>query len=54
MGFYGRSFELENPECAEPKCPFSGPARAGECTGEGGILGYFGMVPIDIFPTGMS
>ncbi|KAK2764375.1 hypothetical protein FQN54_009069 [Arachnomyces sp. PD_36] len=40
-GFYGRSFELEDPECSKPGCAFSGPAKAGRCTGEGGILGYF-------------
>jgi GH18 family chitinase len=42
-GFYGRSFELADSGCSKPGCAFSGPAKAGECTGEGGILGYFGM-----------
>ncbi|KAL2859873.1 uncharacterized protein BJX67DRAFT_338240 [Aspergillus lucknowensis] len=40
-GFYGRSFQLSDKDCAEPGCSFKGAARAGECTGEGGILGYF-------------
>ncbi|KAJ5551531.1 hypothetical protein N7461_006229, partial [Penicillium sp. DV-2018c] len=40
-GFYGRSFKLSDKKCTEPGCPFKGHARAGECTGEGGILGYF-------------
>lgn len=40
-GFYGRSFTLSDPSCAEPGCSFGGLSNAGPCTGEGGILGYF-------------
>ena len=40
-GFYGRSFELSNAGCSTPGCSFSGAARKGKCTGEGGILGFF-------------
>ena len=29
LGFYGRSFELSDPSCNTPGCPFSGPAPAG-------------------------
>jgi GH18 family chitinase len=29
LGFYGRSFELSNPACSTPGCPFSGPAPSG-------------------------
>lgn len=41
-GFYGRSFQLSDPSCNKPGCKFDGAARKGECTNEGGILGYFG------------
>ncbi|KAL1614362.1 hypothetical protein SLS54_009789 [Diplodia seriata] len=41
VGFYGRSFELKDAGCAEPGCAFGGLSKAGPCTGEGGILGYF-------------
>lgn len=29
LGFYGRSFQLSDPTCTTPGCPFSGPAPAG-------------------------
>lgn len=41
-GFYGRSFRLSDSTCSSPGCRFKGSARKGDCTGEGGILGYFG------------
>lgn len=41
VGFYGRSFELKDPECTTPGCPFGELAKPGACTNEGGILGYF-------------
>ncbi|PKY09339.1 hypothetical protein P168DRAFT_324321 [Aspergillus campestris IBT 28561] len=40
-GFYGRSFQLNDTSCTTPGCPFNGAAEKGECTGEGGILGWF-------------
>jgi chitinase len=39
-GFYGRSFRLENPQCWEPGCDFSGPGEKGECTNTEGFLSY--------------
>ena len=38
LGFYGRSFTLRDPSCKLPGCPFTGGAKAGECSGEAGIL----------------
>ncbi|KAI8933458.1 hypothetical protein NX059_010072 [Plenodomus lindquistii] len=38
LGFYGRSFTLKDPSCNKPVCPFASGAKAGECTGEAGIL----------------
>ncbi|VBB73365.1 Putative Glycoside Hydrolase Family 18 [Podospora comata] len=40
-GFYGRSFQLENPRCSTPGCPFSGGAKQGPCSKEAGILMYY-------------
>ncbi|CCM00583.1 uncharacterized protein FIBRA_02619 [Fibroporia radiculosa] len=40
LGFYGRSFQLSDPSCTTPGCPFSGPAPAGPCTASAGILSY--------------
>ncbi|RYP81113.1 hypothetical protein DL770_005976 [Monosporascus sp. CRB-9-2] len=40
-GFYGRSFELADPSCTTPGCPFSGGARAGPCSDTSGILMYY-------------
>ncbi|KAF2460036.1 hypothetical protein BDY21DRAFT_361899 [Lineolata rhizophorae] len=45
-GFYGRSFELQDPSCSTPGCPFGGLSHKGPCTGEGGILGYFEIMDI--------
>jgi hypothetical protein len=38
LGFYGRAFTLQDPNCSKPGCPFSGGAKKGRCTGESGIL----------------
>lgn len=40
LGFYGRSFTLEDPSCIKPGCPFTGGAPAGPCTGEVGTLSF--------------
>ncbi|KAK3364330.1 glycosyl hydrolases family 18-domain-containing protein [Lasiosphaeria hispida] len=40
-GFYGRAFELANPSCNTPGCPFAGGAKKGPCSNEAGILMYY-------------
>lgn len=40
IGFYGRSFNLTDPNCFQPGCPFQGGAAKGVCSGESGILSY--------------
>ncbi|KAI0543166.1 carbohydrate-binding module family 18 [Xylaria digitata] len=40
VGFYGRSFQLADPNCWKPGCPFKGGAEAGSCSGQSGILSY--------------
>ncbi|QRW14045.1 chitinase [Ceratobasidium sp. AG-Ba] len=40
LGFYGRSFQLASGSCTKPGCKFTGPAKAGACTGAAGILSY--------------
>ncbi|KAK0736846.1 glycosyl hydrolases family 18-domain-containing protein [Apiosordaria backusii] len=40
LGFYGRSFQLEDPACNKPGCKFKGGASKGGCSGESGILSY--------------
>ncbi|KAF8875442.1 hypothetical protein BD779DRAFT_1563538 [Infundibulicybe gibba] len=42
LGFYGRSFELQDNKCIDPTkgCRFSGPAAGGPCTQASGILSY--------------
>ncbi|KAG8685691.1 hypothetical protein FRC08_012968, partial [Ceratobasidium sp. 394] len=40
LGFYGRSFQLASSSCTKPGCTFTGPAKAGACTGAAGILSY--------------
>jgi chitinase len=42
IGFYGRSFKLEDSKCNKPGCPFAGPGDKGPCSGEGGFLTYKG------------
>ncbi|KAM7210290.1 chitinase [Rhypophila decipiens] len=40
LGFYGRSFTMEDPNCMAPGCPFKNAtgAGAGRCTGTPGVL----------------
>ncbi|KAK7968736.1 glycoside hydrolase family 18 protein [Apiospora saccharicola] len=40
LGFYGRSYTLQDPSCTLPGCPFTEGGRAGACTGESGILSF--------------
>ncbi|KAK2015704.1 hypothetical protein LZ32DRAFT_689406 [Colletotrichum eremochloae] len=40
IGFYGRSFELTDPSCHKPGCPFRGGAAPGPCTKNSGTLAY--------------
>ncbi|KAJ5094625.1 CAZyme family GH18, partial [Penicillium angulare] len=40
IGFYGRSFTLEDSSCTEPGCPFTGGGQPGSCTDTSGILSY--------------
>lgn len=40
LGFYGRSYTLEDPSCSDPGCPFSDGGIAGSCSGTSGILTY--------------
>ena len=40
LGFYGRSYTLEDASCTMPGCPFESGGEAGRCTGESGILSY--------------
>lgn len=44
FGFYGRSFTMADPNCADPGCKFSGAGAAGPCTATEGILTYSGML----------
>lgn len=46
LGFYGRSFTLEDSSCGEPGCPFSGGGDAGVCTASSGTLAYFEIMDI--------
>lgn len=41
VGFYGRSFTLQDPSCSKPGCKFSGASRPGKCTNTGGYLAYY-------------
>ena len=41
LGYYGRSFTLENPSCSAIGCKFSGPGTAGLCTNSSGTLAWF-------------
>ncbi|KAK3933773.1 putative glycosyl hydrolases family 18 protein [Diplogelasinospora grovesii] len=55
VGFYGRSYQLSDPSCSQPGCPFAGGADAGPCTQTSGILSYKEIMNIiaqnDITPT---
>lgn len=46
LGFYGRSFQLADPDCGKPGCQFKGAADAGPCTKSAGTLGYFEIMDI--------
>ncbi|KAJ3310136.1 hypothetical protein HDU76_003439, partial [Blyttiomyces sp. JEL0837] len=44
IGFYGRVFQLQDPSCTTPGCPFAGLPDVGACAGdpnEPGPLAYF-------------
>ncbi|PWY82995.1 glycoside hydrolase [Aspergillus heteromorphus CBS 117.55] len=41
LGFYARSFTMKDPSCMKPGCPFTGGARAGECSGTEGVLAEY-------------
>lgn len=41
LGFYGRSFQLQDKSCSTPGCEFAGAAEPGSCTKNGGTLAYF-------------
>ncbi|KAL6354004.1 hypothetical protein LRP88_12635 [Fusarium phalaenopsidis] len=38
LGFYGRAFTVQSAACKDPGCLFNGPANAGSCSREKGIL----------------
>ncbi|RHZ64660.1 hypothetical protein CDV55_102659 [Aspergillus turcosus] len=40
LGYYGRSYTLEDPSCVEPGCPFSAGGNPGPCTQTEGMLSY--------------
>lgn len=40
LGFYGRSYTLQDPSCTLPGCPFTSGGVAGSCSGQSGILSY--------------
>ncbi|EMD68575.1 glycoside hydrolase family 18 protein [Bipolaris sorokiniana ND90Pr] len=46
LGFYGRSFQLANPACSQPGCPFKGGASPGICTENSGTLSYSEIMDI--------
>lgn len=46
LGFYGRSFQLENTGCSTPGCGFKGAAEPGPCTNSTGTLGYFEIMDV--------
>lgn len=41
LGYYGRSFTLQNPSCKKVGCKFSGSGKACPCTKAPGILAWF-------------
>ncbi|BCS04473.1 uncharacterized protein AKAW2_80274S [Aspergillus luchuensis] len=40
LGFYGRSFTLNDTSCVTAGCPFSSTGKAGPCTASAGILSF--------------
>lgn len=41
IGLYGRAFQLADPSCNAPGCPFMGAATPGACTNTAGVLANF-------------
>ena len=41
LAFYGRTYELADPNCTLPGCKFLGAGREGRCTNAPGILSYY-------------
>ncbi|RDW91797.1 hypothetical protein BP5796_01191 [Coleophoma crateriformis] len=46
LGFYGRSYTLEDTSCVDPGCAYSSAGNAGPCTQTAGILSYAEIVSI--------
>lgn len=46
FGFYGRSFQLTDPNCSTPGCRFSGGANPGPCSDTSGILMYYEIMAL--------
>lgn len=46
IGLYGRAFQLADPSCNTPGCPFMGAATPGACTNTAGVLGNFEIADI--------
>ncbi|KLU89887.1 hypothetical protein MAPG_08856 [Magnaporthiopsis poae ATCC 64411] len=40
IGFYGRTYVLQSPDCDKPGCRFAEEGRAGGCSGQGGYMSY--------------
>ena len=53
-GFYGRSFELSDPGCSTPGCPFRGGGAEGPCSKTSGILMYYEIAAIQQQVPGLS
>ncbi|KAH8427983.1 glycoside hydrolase family 18 protein [Aspergillus melleus] len=47
FGFYGRSFQLQDPSCTNPGCQFHGDATPGPCSKTSGILMYYEIQAIN-------
>ncbi|CAF2505200.1 unnamed protein product [Rotaria sp. Silwood2] len=41
LGYYGRSFTLDDPSCKKVGCKFKGPGKPGPCTKTPGVLAWF-------------
>ena len=48
MAYYGRGYTLSDPACPWMGCSFSGPNRAGRCTGFDGVLSNYGEIAMEI------
>lgn len=53
-GFYGRSFELSDPGCLTPGCPFRGGGREGPWSKTSGILMYYEITAIQKQAPGLN